>query len=68
MEQFTQEFLNLEVMAKVAPYLFQGLLQTLLLCSFLIPIGLVGGLLVMLLTTSPYRVVRWPAIGLPLAS
>ena len=53
MEQFTQEFFNLDVMAKVAPFLLQGLLQTLLLCSFLIPIGLVSGILVMLLTTSP---------------
>jgi polar amino acid transport system permease protein len=63
MEQFTQEFFNLDVMAKVAPFLLQGLLQTLLLCSFLIPIGLVSGILVMLLTTSPYRLLRWPAIA-----
>ena len=62
MEQFTQEFFNVEVMAKVAPFLLQGLLQTLLLCAFLIPIGLAGGLVVMLLTTSPYGVIRWPAI------
>ena len=63
MEQFAQEFFNLDVMAKVAPFLLQGLLQTLLLCSFLIPIGLVSGILVMLLTTSPYRLVRWPSIA-----
>lgn len=63
MEQFTQEFFNLDVMAKVAPFLLQGLLQTLLLCSFLIPIGLVSGILVMLLTTSSYRLLRWPAIA-----
>ena len=62
MEHLVQEFFNLEVMAKVAPFLFQGLLQTLLLCAFLIPIGLTGGLLVMLLTTSRPWWLRWPAI------
>jgi polar amino acid transport system permease protein len=64
MEQFTQEFFNLEVMTKVAPFLLHGLLQTLLLCALLIPIGLISGLLVMLLTTSPSRWLRWPAIVL----
>jgi polar amino acid transport system permease protein len=62
MQRLVQEFFNLEVMAKVAPFLLHGLLQTLLLCSFLIPIGLFGGLVVMGLTTSRHWWVRWPAI------
>jgi polar amino acid transport system permease protein len=62
MQRLVQEFFNLEVMAKVAPFLLHGLLQTLLLCSFLIPIGLFGGLVVMGLTTSPRWWVRWPAM------
>lgn len=63
MEEFVHEFFNLGVFAKVAPFLLQGLLQTLLLCSFLIPIGLISGLGAMLLATSPRRLVRWPAVA-----
>lgn len=63
MEDFIHEFLNLGVIVKVAPFLLQGLLQTLLLCSFLIPLGLLSGLGAMLLATSPRRLVRWPAVA-----
>jgi polar amino acid transport system permease protein len=63
MEEFVHEFLNLAVIVKVAPFLLQGLLQTLLLCSFLIPLGLISGLGAMLLATSPRRLVRWPAVA-----
>jgi len=62
MDEFIQEFLNVAVMTKVAPFLLRGLLQTLLLCVVLIPIGLVSGLGAMLLATSSRRVVRWPTI------
>lgn len=63
MDDFIHEFLNLGVIVKVAPFLLQGLLQTLLLCSFLIPLGLISGLGAMLLATSPRRLVRWPAVA-----
>ena len=64
MNEFVHEFLNVDVMAKVTPFLLRGLLQTLLLCALLIPIGLCSGLLTMLLTTSSRRFVRWPALAL----
>lgn len=63
MNEFVHEFVNVEVMAKVTPFLLRGLLQTLLLCAVLIPIGLCSGLLTMLLTTSSRRTVRWPALA-----
>jgi polar amino acid transport system permease protein len=62
MNQLIQEFFNLDVMEKVAPFLAKGLAQTALLSVFLIPIGLIGGLLAMLATTARTRWVRWPAI------
>lgn len=46
------EFFNLEVMAKVWPLIWRGLLQTLLLAVLIVPLGLCGGLLVSLATTS----------------
>jgi polar amino acid transport system permease protein len=64
MDVFLSEFLNVEIMIKVAPLIAAGLLQTLLLCAILIPIGLAGGLGAMLLATSRHRAVRWPAIVL----
>lgn len=62
MDIFISEFFNLEIMLKVAPLIFKGLLTTLLLCALLIPIGLLSGIGTMLLATSKRRLLRWPAI------
>ncbi|MGF6174028.1 amino acid ABC transporter permease [Ensifer sp. 4252] len=64
MQNLVNEFFNIEIMLRVLPMILAGCLQTLLLCLLLIPIGLVGGIGAMLLATSPYRLVRWPAIAL----
>ncbi|MET0745334.1 MAG: amino acid ABC transporter permease [Microvirga sp.] len=64
MDVVLSEFLNVEIMLKVAPLILAGLLQTLLLCAILVPLGLAGGLGAMLLATSQRRAVRWPAIVL----
>lgn len=47
-----REFFNIEVMVRVWPLLWRGLLQTLLLAVLIVPLGLTGGLLVSFATTS----------------
>lgn len=63
MEILVHEFFNLSVMARVAPLILRGLIETLLLCAFLVPIGLLGGLGAMLVATSKYRFARIAAMG-----
>jgi polar amino acid transport system permease protein len=63
MDILTQEFFNLSVMWRVAPLIFQGLVETLLLCVILLPIGLIGGLGAMFLATSKNRLVRGAAMA-----
>lgn len=64
MGEFGEQFLNVSVMARVAPMIVAGALQTLLLCALLVPIGLLGGLGAAVLATSTRRSVRWPTMGL----
>ena len=64
MEQFVQQFFNLEIMASALPIMLRGLGMTLLLCLVVIPLGLAGGLLVALAVTSNRRSLRWPVIVL----
>ena len=64
MDQILQQFLNLEIMLKVWPLLLRGLGTTAYLCVLVIPLGLVGGLAVALLSLSRRRVVVWGAVAL----
>lgn len=64
MGEFGEQFLNLAVMARVAPMIVAGALQTLLLCVLLVPIGLLGGLGAAVLATNARKVVRWPTMAL----
>jgi polar amino acid transport system permease protein len=66
MEQILQQFLNFEIMLKVWPLLLRGLGTTAYLCVLVIPLGLVGGLAVALLSLSRRRVVVWGAVALVL--
>jgi polar amino acid transport system permease protein len=61
-ELFVTTFLNLEVMRAASPILLQGLLITLQLVAVAVPLGLLGGVLLALLSTVPSRWVRWPLI------
>lgn len=63
MDAIVQQFFNLDIMAKALPLVLAGLKQTLLLCLVVIPLGLVGGLLVALLSLSRSRALRWAAIA-----
>jgi len=62
MDLLAAEFFNWAVIARVWPMLWSGLIQTGLLCLMLIPIGVLGGILTMMLATSRYRLVRWPTL------
>lgn len=64
MEMILQQFLNFEIMQKVFPLLLRGLGTTAYLCVLVIPLGLVGGLLVALLSLSRSRTVTWTTIAL----
>ncbi|MEJ8475389.1 amino acid ABC transporter permease [Roseibium algae] len=60
MEQFLFQFFNLDIMIHAWPIMLRGFGMTLLLCAVVIPMGLVGGLLVALASTTPQRWIRWP--------
>ncbi len=64
MEIIVQQFLNFEIMQKVWPLLLRGFSTTLYLCVLVIPLGLIGGLGVALLSSSGRRAVRWPTMTL----
>lgn len=64
MDMILHQFLNLEIMQKVWPLLLRGLGTTLYLCLLVIPLGLVGGLVAAVLSTSRNRFVRWPTVAL----
>lgn len=62
MEMLIQEFFNFQIMAHVWPLILAGFYQTALLCAVLIPLGITGGIITMLLATSSHRAIRWPTI------
>ncbi len=64
MDALLHQFFNLEVMARAWPIMLRGAGLTLLLCLAVIPLGLLGGLLVALASTSPHRRIRWPVVVL----
>lgn len=63
MDIVLHQFLNLEIMQKVGPLLLRGLGTTLWLCVIVIPLGLIGGLVAALATTSTRAWIRWPSIA-----
>ncbi len=63
MDDFIAEFFNVGVMTRIAPMIVTGLVETLLLCALLVPLGLMGGVVAMLFATSGRRALRWPAMA-----
>jgi polar amino acid transport system permease protein len=57
-----QNFFNLEIMQAVSPLLLRGLGMTLVLCLVVVPIGVLGGLAVALLSSLPLTWLRWALI------
>ncbi len=62
MEALLHNFFNLAVMAQAWPTVLRGFGMTLLLCAVVIPVGLIGGLVVALLSGARSRLIRWPMV------
>jgi polar amino acid transport system permease protein len=62
MEAVIEGFFNLSILRQSLPYLWQGLIMTLLLCVVAIPLGILGGLALALVSTVKNRPVRWLAM------
>jgi len=63
MEAITQQFFNLAIMEQALPLILAGLKQTIIICLIVIPLGLIGGLAVALISLSRWRTARWAIIG-----
>jgi polar amino acid transport system permease protein len=63
MDEFISAFLNWEIVREASPILWRGLWQTLLLSVMVVPLGLIGGVMLALLSTVPIRWVRLLAAG-----
>ena len=61
MQTLIDGFFNTKILLEAMPYLLQGLGMTLLLCAVALPLGMAGGLLLALASTSHRRALRWPA-------
>ncbi|GIX14547.1 MAG: polar amino acid ABC transporter permease [Paracoccaceae bacterium] len=64
MDQLIQQFFNWDIMMRAWPMLLRGLGMTLLICAAVIPLGLLGGLLAALASTSARPWLRWPGMAL----
>src|SRR4051795_8774180 len=62
MQALLNQFFNVDIMTRALPLVLTGLKQTLLLCFVVIPLGLIGGLLVALLSLARLRAIRWAAV------
>ncbi|TQF80659.1 amino acid ABC transporter permease [Elioraea sp. Yellowstone] len=63
MDEFVATFFNLEVVRAASPILLQGLWVTVQLIVVAVPLGLLGGVILALLSTIRSRWVRWPLIA-----
>jgi len=60
MQDFLEAFLNWEIMREASPILWQGLRATLLLSLLVVPLGLLGGIILAVLSTTPSPFIKWP--------
>jgi polar amino acid transport system permease protein len=63
MEAVVQNFFNVEIIARVLPYLLSGLGVTILLSALVVPLGLTGGLAVAVLYSLRRRWISVPVIA-----
>jgi polar amino acid transport system permease protein len=63
MDAIIQQFFNLAIMEQALPLILAGLRQTIIICLIVIPLGLIGGLAVALISLSRLRTVRWAVIA-----
>ncbi len=62
MQALIDQFFNVQIMADAWPTVWRGLMMTVLLCIAVIPLGLLGGLLVAMANTAPWRWLRWTVV------
>jgi len=60
MQDFLEAFLNWEIMREASPILWAGLRATLLLSLLVVPLGLLGGITLAVLSTLPSPFIKWP--------
>ncbi|TCH97856.1 amino acid ABC transporter permease [Roseococcus sp. SYP-B2431] len=63
MQDFIEAFFNFGILAEAWPILLDGLLQTLLISALVVPLGILGGLILALLSTAKTRWIRWPLMA-----
>ena len=62
MDLLIENFFNIKIMSEAFPFLIRGLKTTLLLCVIVIPLGLIGGLMVALLTNIKIKIIFYTLI------
>ena len=62
-DDFLTAFLSLDILRQAWPILLDGLVQTILLSLTVVPLGLVGGTILALLSTVRHPLVRWPLMA-----
>ena len=60
MQDFIEAFFNFDIMREASPILIQGFWQTILLSALVVPLGILGGILLAVLSTIHHPLVRWP--------
>jgi polar amino acid transport system permease protein len=62
MEQLVDSFFNLGILAQTWPYLLAGFWMTVKLTLVVVPLGMLGGLAIALMSTSESRAIRWSGV------
>lgn len=62
-DDFTLAFFSLDILRQAWPILLTGLGQTVLLSLVVVPLGVLGGVILALLSTARHPLVRWPLIA-----
>lgn len=63
MDAIIQQFFNVAIMEQAFPLILAGLKQTIIICLIVVPLGLIGGLAVALISLSRWRTARWAVIA-----
>lgn len=63
MDEFLEAFFSLDILREAWPILLSGFGQTLLLSAITVPLGIIGGLTLAILSTVRSPWVRWPLIA-----
>jgi len=62
-DDFALAFFSLDILQQAWPILWQGLVQTILLSLTVVPLGLIGGVTLAVLSTVRHPLVRWPLMA-----